>query len=330
LEPIIILDAQKLRTYFDEIKAGFYQSPRETILSIIIIALIIIAPIILFTFWQKRQHRKAEKEARQQYRKQIEEKHITPEEEMALEELITCTSRGERDAALLLSDRRVFNSAVKKMLKDDTLDDSIITSIRIKLGLSRSSMNAQLWSTGDFLEGMPVRMLTRDRGEIFGHVESVSHESFVLSLPGRVALKALVRLEIVHPGGLFSATCPVLNSGGGLTEFGHSERISKIQNRTAIRRKLRLPVFITPVENDGKHYRSRIFDLSIGGAKIGNSGVTLKEGQNIVITLPVKKGKPVNISAVVKRSSKNENTFSAQFVDIADSTKEKIMGMVFH
>lgn len=330
LESIIVLDARKLGDYFNEIKSGFHHSPRETLIAVIVIALIIITPILLFRIWQKRLQRKAIQKAQTEFEDQLSRKNISTTEAALLSRLVRYTPRGKRDAAQLLVDRRVFNSAVKKYLKADNDDDASIAAVRIKLGLTRKRYNMPLISTGDFCEDMPIRIVLKHGRTILGQVSGVGSEAFAVNLPGRIAPGSRGVIEVIQPAGLFSVSCSVIRSGGGQTEFRHSERVRKIQNRSSIRKKMRLPVYITPVQEKAKHYRSRLIDLSAGGVRVENSGIKLETGDKIILTLPVKTGKPINIGAVVARRSDDDGSFSASFVDINEATREKIIGMVFH
>ena len=94
MEPVIILDADRLRTYFEEIKSGFYQTPRETLISTIVIILLILVPVILFLIFQKRKRKTAVLETREKFEEEIKKKDIDEEERKILERMIVHAPQG--------------------------------------------------------------------------------------------------------------------------------------------------------------------------------------------------------------------------------------------
>ena len=146
-----------------------------------------------------------------------------------------------------------------------------------------------------------------------------------------------------RPTGLYSLTTYVIGKRGNGYQLQHSERVERVQKRRFFRKVLRLPVLLAINDSAGTTndsagatnvssigvFKTRLIDLSAGGAKIRNPGVGTSAGDVIHLKIFPGKAEPIKLKSRVTRVSPDGASLSVAFDLLKDSTRDQIMKLVF-
>ncbi len=350
---MIILDGDKLRGFWDNIAQGFQKSPLEAAISILIIALLIAVPVVLFLHKQKKDRNRKTDRARAVFGAYAAKKSLSEGDRDLLHKMCRHVSKGELELLDLATKPASFNAAAKRLMgagDSGRVNDAMIARLRIKLGLVHSGSRGILHSTAEFYQGMPLQLAVESGRKMVGKVQEVQPDGFMLQVPERLAKGALVELRVRRPTGLYSLTTYVIGKRGNGYQLQHSERVERVQKRRFFRKVLRLPVLFainvssgatndasgatndasgaTSVSSIGV-FKTRLIDLSAGGAKIRNPGVGTSAGDVIHLKIFPGKAEPIKLKSRVTRVSPDGASLSVAFDLLKDSTRDQIMKLVF-
>ena len=350
---MIILDGDKLRGFWDNIAQGFQKSPLEAAISILIIALLIVVPVVLFLHKQKKDRNRKTDRARAVFDAYAAKKNLSEGDRDLLRKMCRHVSKGELELLNLATKPASFNAAAKRLMGGDDsgrVNDAMIARLRIKLGLVHSGSRGILHSTAEFYQGMPLQLAVESGRKMVGKVQEVQPDGFMLQVPERLAKGARVELRVRRPTGLYSLTTYVIGKRGNGYQLQHSERVERVQKRRFFRKVLRLPVLLaindaSGATNDASGatndsagatnvssigvFKTRLIDLSAGGAKIRNPGVGTSAGDVIHLKIFPGKAEPIKLKSRVTRVSPDGASLSVAFDLLKDSTRDQIMKLVF-
>jgi hypothetical protein len=329
---MIILDGDKLRSYWDSIARGFQKSPLEAAISIVIIALLIALPVVIFLNRQKKQKKRKALRAREVFDIFAARHSLTERDREVLIEMCRHTAKGELDLANLVTKPASFNAAAKRLSEagfsqSAGIRDADIAGLRIKLGLVQSGSRGILHSTAELRPGMQVA-LESGRKQI-AKVLEVKPEGFQLQTAEKLTPGSSVELRVRRSTGLYSLNTTVVGRSGNGYILRHTENIKRVQKRRYFRKVSRLPVLFTTDDPSLGSFKTRLVDLSAGGARMRNPGVALKAGDAVHLSIIHGGAEPIKLNSRVTRLSPDRALMSVAFESLKDSTRDLLMRMVF-
>jgi hypothetical protein len=326
---MIVLDGDKLRDFWDNIARGFEKSPLEALISIVVIILLVAVPVALFLMKQRKEREKKRDRAREVFEAYTLKRKLSEADRDLLLEMCRQLPKGEIELPNLVTKPATFNTGVKRLIESGQASDARIARLRLKLGLVQPIARGILHSTAEFYQGMPVQITLNNDRKVYGRVIEVEPDGFSLEVPQQLARGSLVELRIRRPTGLYSLTTTVTGQKGSIYRLQHSERIRRVQKRLFFRRALRLPVIIATDDPSRGIFKTRLLDLSAGGAKIRNPGMQVKVGESIHLKIFPTGGEPIRLSSHITRIASGPATLSVAFDSLKDSIRDQIMKLVF-
>ena len=134
-----ILDGEKLRAYWDEIAIGFQKTPLELTIHLVLIALIIIVPIVIYIVASRRGRARRRDEAADRFHSALAAKNLGVRESEALAGLASALSDDPARWIGVLTRAASFNAAVART--GDQYDDAILGRLRFLLGYRTTGAN---------------------------------------------------------------------------------------------------------------------------------------------------------------------------------------------
>ncbi len=329
---MIILDGDKLRDFWDSVAQGFQKSPLEAVISIVIIALLIAVPVVLLLLRQRKQKKRRVRRAREVFELFAASHKLSERDREVLLEMCRHTAKGELELANLVTKPASFNAAVKRLM-DAGFSGSIgirdvdLAALRIKLGLVQSGSRGILHSTAELRPGMQVA-LESGRKQI-AQVLEVKPEGFQLQTTEKLTPGSSVELRVRRASGLYSLKTSVIGKSGNGYMLRHTENIKRVQKRRYFRKVSRLPVLIATDDQSLGTFKTRLVDLSAGGARMRNPGVALGPGDAIHLSIIQEGAEPIKLNSRVTRVSPDRALLSVSFESLKDSTRDLLMRMVF-
>jgi hypothetical protein len=329
---VIILDADKLKEFYNNVESGFRKSPFEYILFAVLIGLGFLA-LLLFIIFQVKAARRNRKRTRERMRFIMQKKGLSPAEEKLVHRLTRYFPRDKRFLPDMLIRTNTFNACVNRMSAKEVVDDNEMAALRVKLGLNDGKSQAGavkpfshlLHSTAEFPRGSPVKLSPHGEGTFKGRIEEVGTRGIVISTTADAPRGSPLVLEVDSRSGCYLVHTRVLERGRGRLMAAHSERVERIQNRRFYRKSTRIPVTLKLPGDTGKLFYSYALDLSGGGARVKNPGFGAFRGLELLITLRLEGEGSLTLPAKVTRVSDRDSTFSLSFGPIKDAVRDKIM-----
>ena len=326
---MIILDEQKLKDFWDGIAAGFQKSPLEVVLSLVALALIVTVPIVLFVIGQRRQKRRRAARAEEAFSRYVAKLDIGEGERDLLREMSRYTAGGKADLARLATNPTVFHAAARRMIEDGAAKDSDMAALRIKLHLVTPDAKGILRSTAELAPGLPIQLITSEDRILYGRIHAVGPRGFTVLSSETQPRGAALRVRLGRPTGLYLFRSAVLAARGKQMLLSHSERIKRAQKRRFFRKVTDIPVTVASRNGSGLQERTRLIDLSAGGARIRTEGVRFLVGDTVELVLHPEGGRPITVEGRVTRVSDDGSTMSMAFETITERARERIIRTVF-
>jgi hypothetical protein len=332
---VIILDADKLKEFYDNVASGFHKSPFEYILFAVLIGLGILA-LLFFTISQIKAGRRNRKRASERLQTIIQKHGLSPAEEKLVRRLARYFPRDKRNLPDMLTRARTFNACVTRMSAKERIDDNDLAALRVKLGLNGGQgqtgaakpFSHLLHSTAEFPKGSAVKLSPRGGGTFKGRIEEVGARGIVISTTAAAPPGSPLVLEVDSRSGCYLVHTHVLELGRGRLMAAHSERVERIQNRRFYRKPTRIPVTLKLPGDAGKSFFSYALDLGGGGARVKNPGFKAFRGLELLITLRLEGEDPLTLPARVTRVSDKDSALSLSFGPIKEAVRDKIMRIV--
>jgi hypothetical protein len=328
---MFVLNEQKLAFLLKEISGGFQQSPLE----IAIFSALVIGFLCLFIFAYRHQAKKSRiehsKRAQELFDHIIDEKGLNMQERHVLE-LLSGFLPSLREKNMLLENRTLFNTCLKKIQQAHEVPPKMISSIRKKLGFQSEIPDQTIHSSTDLSENLPVLVITRGKTHCPGILrKSDSHALHIelregCSPPGA---GTLVTLYFQRPSGIFSLSSRVTDAKDKFIEIAHTETIKRIQRRRFYRKKTRIPAFVKLAGSREHPVRSILTDLGGGGATLVNPGGAFHEKDELVLFFRTMKKENIQIRAKVLRISDDEKSLHVAFHHISEAHRDRIYKYLF-
>jgi hypothetical protein len=331
---MIILDGDKLRDFWDGIALGFQKSPLEAVISVVIIAVLLAAPIALFLVRQRKARVRRVRRTREVFESLLARKNLSARDREVLQLMSRHTPRGELDLPQLITKSASFSVAAKRVVEagipgSTGISQADIAALRIKLGLVQDGSRGILHSTAELRPGTPLQLSMPLGRKLVGKVIEVQPEALHVQISEAVKSGSEVELRVRRPTGLYSLKTVVTASRGNRLELRHSENIERVQKRRYFRKVLRLPVHLTTEDPSLGVFRTRLIDLSAGGARMRNPGIIVKRGDAVNLRIIRDDSEPVSLKSRVTRVSPDKSLLSVSFESLKGSTRDQLMKLVF-
>ncbi|MEJ2663212.1 MAG: PilZ domain-containing protein [Spirochaetia bacterium] len=330
---IIILDADKLREFYENVQSGFRKSPLEYILFTILIGLLLFA-VLFFILSQIRAGRRVRKRTRERFRAILHKRGITPAQEKLIQRLTRYFPRDKKYLTDMLTHAHTFTTCVNRMSAREGVDDAEIAKLRIQLGFSGGEVTRgrgkphQLHSTAEFPKGSLVKVNLPKQGTEKGRIDEVDELGLGITTRAAASPGSAVTLEVDSRSGYYLVRSQVIESGNNRIKVAHSEHLERVQNRNFYRKQTRLPITLKLPGNTGKIFHSYTLDLGGGGARVRDPGIQAFPGLELVMMIKTETGETLVLPVRVTRVAQKNNSISLTFGPIKEAVRDKIMRMV--
>jgi hypothetical protein len=328
---MFVLNEQKLTLLFEEISSGFQQSPLE----IAIFSVLVIGFFCLFIFGYRHQTKKSRiehsKRAQELFDHIIDEKGLGMEERHVLE-LLSGFLHPSREKNMLLENRALFNTCVKKLQQTHEISPDLLSSIRKKLGFKSEILEQTLHSSTELSENLPVLVITRGKPHCPGILrKSASHSLCIELKKGGIPLSTgtSVMIYFQRPSGIFTFSSHVTGTKERFIEIAHTEAIKRIQRRRFYRKKTRVPALVKHSGSREHPVRSTLTDLGGGGATLVNPGGTFQEKDELALYFRTIKKESIQLCAKVLRISDEGKLLHVAFHHISEASRDRIYRYLF-
>ena len=310
---------------------------QASLLEAIVLFAVVFGLITLLTFvyfFQKRRNYIRKKAfAEERFREALKDKTLSPEEWEVLKLMIEEIPGRELRKHVLVTNDSSFDAAAQKLLKKKTISGRTAASLRIKLGFPQAVENETIYSTAELPQGKKVYCRWQARGNrmetVMGKVKALSPEGLTLELERPPGKRGKVTVLFSQKTGIHRFTTSVIGSEDNTITCEHTDAIQKKQERRFFRKEMKKPVFLETVEGaETKRYRTLLYDLGGGGAKVKNPEKVFSSGDNLNLKLSLD-GAELNLKGGVARTSGEDRYLHVEFKDLRDSERDRIMGYLF-
>jgi len=328
---VFVLDEQKLTLLFKEISSGFQQSPLE----IAIFSALVIGFFCLFIFAYRHQAKKSRiehsKRAQELFDHIVDEKQLSMQERHVLE-LLSGFLHPLREKNMLLENRALFNTCVKKLQQTHEVSPDLLSSIRKKLGFRSEILEQTLHSSTELSENLPVLVITRGKPHCPGILRTSAAHALCIELkkgciPPSTGTSVIIYFQ--RPSGIFTFSSRVTGTKEGFIEIAHTGSIKRIQRRRFYRKKTRVPALIKLSGSREHPLRSTLTDLGGGGATLVNPGGTFHEKDELALSFRTMKKETIQLSAKVLRISDEGKLLHVAFHHISEASRDSIYRYLF-
>jgi hypothetical protein len=320
---MIVLDGEKLRAFWDELARGFQRDPLEITLWIILVLSIIIIPAVFYLIKRKITQRRVIKSENRRFEEIINRKNLAPLETDMVHQLKTYFKRVK--VTDILTSPPAFNACAKQFLSINGANGAGLAKLRLKLGLSGSSVKSSLHSSAELFPNLKVKVHAGGVKSFRTIINSINEDSIEIKTNSIINTNRRVILEVERDTGCYLIHTTVSGIENGIIKLNHSEKIEHIQNRNYFRRRLRLPVII---KTGNKEYTSYLIDLGGGGARVKNPGFSVNKGENLLLSLNFNKKDKLILNSRIERVSKDQSSLSVHFNNIKEAQRDRIIKFI--
>ncbi len=328
---MIVLDKDKLSSFFESVSSGFVQSPLEILIVILLLIGFFGFLLLMYRIQKKRAKRKLFKQSQEKFERLVKKFDINPSEQALIRKLADFLKKPEKEYLLLLN-QATFNSSVNKLKAKEELPAVAVTGLRLKLGFSAQDPEKRPSSSAELPQGMGVIIITEGGKKYPGKVTDCQAQSLAVHLEDPTAPISRgnpVTLYFQNRSGIFAFTTFVQERKGTAVYLDHSDKIVRHQRRKYYRKRLLLPLFIKPAGSEEVPVRSIMLDLGGGGASLKNPYARFKSGDDLELSFHPAGEKQFFILTEVLRVSKNGKILHVRFGPLKETTRDRIIGFLF-
>ena len=329
---MIILDNNKLSSFLGSIAEGLVISPFQLFLLILILAAFVAFLIYFYRYQRKKSLASKISYSNRQYEKYLDKLQLTPSDTELIEKLTRYIRDRDISKHLIFTNQTIFNYCASKLLtEDETVSQSSIASLRVKLGFTLKDKESSIHSTAELPENLKLYILQGKVRRFKGRIIEVG--------PGALAVKieenkippasgSNITVIFQRKNGIFSFRSHVIKLEGNIIYISHSEQIKITQKRKYYRKNVSLPLLIRVAGSSEKAMQSRFVDLGGGGASIVNPNKRFKQGDDVEIIFYISREERISIIAEVIRTSHNSSLIHVSFETIRESVRDRIIGFI--
>ncbi|MFW5747452.1 MAG: flagellar brake protein [bacterium] len=319
-----------IQDLFRNIMGAFTTTPLEAVL-IVAGVVALIAGSILFLVLNKRKRRKEGlRRAEHVFQDILHNFYFTPEEADALHLLGGYALGGPEYKYRILTSRRNFEEAVKKMRRENPLPAPVVEELERKLAFCCFENPEFVDDTRRLPEGTPLYIVTEGSEGFHGRVAANDPAGIVAEI-GRIdAFESgaqEVKVQYQQGRQIFQYAARARKQESGTLLLDHSRELARLERRDFFRVKRKMHVTLRKPGSNEIH-RVKLIDIGGGGAGVDNSESYLKEGDEVRMTLDLPKSGELPVNARVVRTSKEDAVAHLKFEDILEGTRDKIISFV--
>ena len=139
---------------------------------------------------------------------------------------------------------------------------------------------------------------------------------------------SFVHVVYQNDAGVFEFDSAVLLREASEVQLQHAEEISGVQVR-ALRRELRIPVYVSSAICDDEADLSQFIDIGGGGASLENPGRRFSAGDTVELTFHPDGNRALNLIATVVRTSRNGSVLHVKYGNIRESSRDRVYRLLF-
>ena len=326
----IILDANRLRAYFDSIARDFQTTPQQ----MMVFALILMAALtalVLLAWYQVRLVRAGRRVASARKAAALAASAKLTARQAELVASLTALLRNPREQAhLLLSNVAVYDRAAGALLATAPQRQREVASLRVKLQLGRAHPEQRVVSSADLAPGQRV-MLLQPTVRARARVTAAAAEALKIRLERQEqqaapTIGAAAQLVLARQSGIYQFRTTVLAVDDTEVSIAHSETVRRAQQRAHFRRSMSIAVGVrrrTGAE-DANWARVRLLDLGGNGASVANAGLNAGDG----VSLRIPDRPPLQMEANVVRTSRRGRVAHLQFADVRENDRDRVYRLI--
>lgn len=339
------------KSFFDvlqDVTRGFQSRPFELVLLILILAGFVIFLVVVVSLQVKRRNEERIRRAQQLYEQAAAAKKLTKSERNIIEYLSRELTNGHLRKHEIINDLATFAEAAEKLRAKGRLSRRTIYEMRNKLKSSgRPPQDEEVKATRRFEEGMHIYFIDENNRRFHGTI--VENRSSILLIKPNVETAQLSEgLQLAgyfkRPDGIYSFKTHVHKKRGDIIACPHSDTIKKEEEkdkkneqekkeqkkRDFFRKEIKQQILIQYHVVDAESVETMLLDLGGGGARVGNPEEKFKENDTVLLHLDLAQEGEVAVGGKVVGVSEDKKELHIQFDNIPDSTRDKIMGFLFH
>ena len=326
-----ILYENRINWLLKEISKGFKISP----LNIAIFFSILIIVILIFIYLSKKADLQLKKKLtsilNKKFRKSIKKLNLAPKE-IDLLKILSNYTDSVSNKYLLLEDEHIFQSAARKLLEKEPERAEGISSLRVKLGYKKHSLDSIPHSTAQIIDGTTIKIISKNKKSLaIGKIEKITPDYLQISIKNKTnpIKKGKVYIaQFQYHSGIFYFNTYCIDTKNHQVFLTHSEKIKRIQRRNYYRKNIHIPVYISS-KTDNRSYYSYTTNLGGGGASIKGSTDFFNKGEIVNIHIDISNKGKIALEGKIIDILKTKNILRISFTEINNSDRDKIIKYIF-
>jgi hypothetical protein len=321
----------RLGQLLDSVSRGFQQTPLEILLFFFIVFTLLTIFVIFFLVRRRTANLETGRRSREILERLLGRLDLSDGETALLGRLALYLDPGESQHALLVS-HRVFSACARKLRQSEEVSESLLTALRVKVGLTDTQPAEVPGSSSKLPEGSPILLVAAAGARFRGTIMVQGRRAMSVKLsPGDPFPGKGVRFSLFfhNAAGIYSFPARIVSLTKDVVQVEQSSAITFHQpRRKYFRRKQSLPVFVRPADSLEVPHASTLIDVSAGGASLQNPLQLLKKGDCLELSFSPETGKHVLVARVV-RVSKLGKVAHVKFEPLSETERKRIMTFVF-
>jgi hypothetical protein len=317
---------------FEELSQGLRQMGGSALI-FLPLALIPIGALVAITVLQLRRSRsQASTKAEGAFQQALKKRTLDPAE-VSLLKVLAGYVPDELRRPEILSNPRVFQAAVERALRSQSLQEDDVAALRVSLGFSSQDSNRTVNSTAELPVELPLIVEQEKVRRFRAKMEKVEPRGMtILTEDGEIppAAGSILQIYFKREAGIFTFSSRVISLDGPRARIAHSEKISRYQKREYYRRKLAMPVQVRVAGSEEKPAQHKFLDLGGGGASITNPDLRFRPGDDIEITFKPGTEEPFELVGEVIRLSDAGKVMHVSFGPIREAMRDRIIGYILN
>jgi hypothetical protein len=321
----------RLAQLLDSVSRGLQQTPLEILLFFFFVFALLTIFVVVFIAQKRKATLQTGKRSREAREHLLARLDLSEGETALLGRLATYLNPGDSEQALLVS-HKIFSACARKLRQSEEVSETMLTSLRVKIGLNDTRPTEVPRSSSELPEGSSVLLVAaagaRFRGTIVaqGPLATAVKLSAGDSLPGK---GVRVSLYFHNSAGIYSFPSRIVDLMKDVVRLEQSSTITFHQpRRKYFRRKEYLPVFVRLATSLVAPHESILLDLGGGGASLHNPNGLLKKGDILDLSFSPETEKHVLVARVV-RVSKAGKVVHLKFEPLTETERKRVMTFIF-
>lgn len=317
--------------FFREIAESFNRTPKEIIIFISVILVIIGLAVILNIIKRITARNKLTLAVNERYEKYIVKYSLT-KPELDLIDRMSRFLKNPLKKYLLLTNPHTFNTCFHLLSRQEKVDNQIRMSFYKKLGFNRFDPYQVPGSSNDIAEGTPAKLLSKDR-------QTVINGSIIRQLPDAIVFESLnsliefsnddkVLLITHNYTGLYGFKTRILKAENNTIYAAHSEDIIRTQHREYFRKKIYLPILLRLEGSKEEPDHAYIRNLSAGGLSVTNPGKKYSKEDDLSLFFHKKADNRFHLYGEVVRVSGNNKILHIKFGHVTNKDRDRLVGFI--